>query len=156
VAFVGGSISTPGSGGVHGTSHEERRFRCALALVPRGQRPGDNGPNPALICWCVTVSGHSLELRRVVTRKKHASFQPGCITALSFVDMGGHGYSVVHAASDRLENGLHLPAASHHPQDQPDGGPILYRVRHAAKLWRKHERPKSRAEGDRRQSCVSI
>ena len=26
-------------------------------------------------------------------------------------------------------------------QEQPDGGPMLYRVRHTARLWRKQERP---------------
>jgi len=25
--------------------------------------------------------------------------------------------------------------------EQPDGGPMLYRVRHTARLWGKHERP---------------
>jgi len=60
---------------------------------------------------------------------------------LSFIDMGGHGYSVVHAAADRLETDFICVPRTIVRQDQPDGGPILYRVRHAAKLWRKNERP---------------
>jgi alkaline phosphatase D len=56
--------------------------------------------------------------------------------------MGGHGDAVVHAAADRLETEfVCLPRPIVH-QDQPDGGPILYRVRHAARLWGKGERPK--------------
>ena len=68
--------------------------------------------------------------------------------------MGGHGYSVVHAAADRLETDFICLPRPIVRQDQPDGGPILYRVRHGAKLWSKHERPNLEAEGDRRQSGV--
>ena len=60
---------------------------------------------------------------------------------LSFVDMGGHGYAVVHAAADRLETEFICLPRPIVRQEQPDGGPMLYRVRHTARLWRPHERP---------------
>jgi alkaline phosphatase D len=60
---------------------------------------------------------------------------------VSFVDMGGHGYAVVHAAADRLEMEFICLPRPIVRQEQPDGGSMLYRVRHTARLWRKQERP---------------
>jgi alkaline phosphatase D len=61
---------------------------------------------------------------------------------LSFIDMGGHGHAVVHAAAHRLETEFVCVPRPIVRQEQPDGGPILYRVRHTARLWRKNENPK--------------
>ena len=107
-----------------------------------GQGPGDNGPQPTInmlvrhgvrSCLEYAKSGDVQKARQLSNR----DLSPH----LSFVDMGGHGYSVVHAAADRLETDFICLPRPIVRQDQPDGGPILYRVRHAAKLWRKHERP---------------
>jgi alkaline phosphatase D len=61
---------------------------------------------------------------------------------LSFIDMGGHGYAVVHAAADRLETEFVCVPRPNVRSEQADGGPMLYRVRHTARLWGKQERPK--------------
>lgn len=71
-----------------------------------------------------------------------------------FVDMGGHGYSVVHAAADRLETEFICLPRPIVRQDQPDGGPILYRGSTRCKALAQARTSESRAEGDRRQSGV--
>src|SRR5450432_1168802 len=139
VAFVVGSISAPGM--VESMEHHPHKDDPLRALF-LGQGPGDNRPQPTVnmlvrhgvrSCLEYAKSGDVQKARQLSNR----DLSPH----VSFVDMGGHGYSVVHAAADRLETDficLPRPIVS---QDQPDGGPILYRVRHTAKLWRKHERP---------------
>ena len=60
---------------------------------------------------------------------------------LSFVDWGGHGYTVVRAAPDALTAefvGIPRPIER---SASDDGGPLVYRVQHRAKLWSAGERP---------------
>jgi len=76
---------------------------------------------------------------------------PDLAPHVSFVDMGGHGYAVVRAASDSLETefvGIPRPLER---SERADGGPLNYRVRSSAKLWAKGESPKLKLdvlEGD--------
>ena len=56
--------------------------------------------------------------------------------------MGGHGYAVVHAAADRMETEFVCLPRPIVRQEQPDGGPMLYRVLHTTRVWGKQERPK--------------
>jgi alkaline phosphatase D len=139
VAFVGGSISSPGT--VESMEHHLKKDAPLRALF-LGQGPADNSPQPTInmlvrhgvrSCLEYAKSGDVHKARQLSSR----DLSPH----LSFVDMGGHGYSVVHAAADRLETDFICLPRPIVRQDQPDGGPILYRVRHTAKLWRKHERP---------------
>jgi alkaline phosphatase D len=139
VAFVVGSISAPGM--VESMEHQLHKDAPLRALF-LGQGPGDNRPQPTVnmlvrhgvrSCLEYAKSGDVHKSRQLSNR----DLSPH----LSFVDMGGHGYSVVHAAADRLETDFICLPRPIVRQDQPDGGPILYRVRHAARLWRKHERP---------------
>jgi alkaline phosphatase D len=139
VAFVVGSISAPGM--VESLEHHEQKDDPLRALF-LWQGPGDNRPQPTVnmlvrhgvrSCLEYAKSGDVQKARQLSNR----DLSPH----LSFVDMGGHGYSVVHAAADRLETDFICLPRPIIRQDQPDGGPILYRVRHAAKLWGKHERP---------------
>jgi alkaline phosphatase D len=55
---------------------------------------------------------------------------------LEFIDMGGHGYSVVTADVDRVSTEFVCIPRPIKRADTPDGGPIRYRVRHTAKMWR--------------------
>jgi alkaline phosphatase D len=72
---------------------------------------------------------------------------------LSFVDTGGHGYAVVHVTSKQIETEfVGIPRPIERSQ-QPDGGPLLYRVRFRAELWEKGKSPKLETrvlEGDPR------
>jgi len=60
---------------------------------------------------------------------------------LSFVDAGGNGYATLRVTPDVLETEfvcIERPIAR---SDSPDGGPLRYRVRHRARLWKRGERP---------------
>jgi alkaline phosphatase D len=74
--------------------------------------------------------------------KAHALSNPDNAPHLAFVDMGGHGYAVVHAAADRFETEFVCIPRPIERSDSADGGPLRYRVIHGAPLWKKGERPK--------------
>jgi alkaline phosphatase D len=74
--------------------------------------------------------------------KARALSNPSLSPHLSFVDMGGHGYAVVHATSQRFETEFVCIPRPLERSDRPDGGPLLYRVRSRTTLWTKNEKPK--------------
>jgi len=138
VAFVTGSISAPGM--VEAMEHQKKDDPLLALFL--GQGPGDNHPQPTVnmlvrhgvrSCLEYAKSGDVQKARQLSNR----DLSPH----LSFIDMGGHGYAVVHAAADQLATEFVCLPRPIVRQDQPDGGPILYRVRHAARLWGKNERP---------------
>ena len=139
VAFVVGSISAPGM--VESMEHHLPKDAPLRALF-LGQGPGDNRPQPTINMLVRHGVRSCLEYARSGDVHKSRQLSNRDLSPhVSFVDMGGHGYSVVHAAADRLETEFICLPRPIVRQDQPDGGPILYRVRHAARLWRKHEPP---------------
>ena len=76
---------------------------------------------------------------------------PGVAPHVDFVDMGGHGYGVVRAGATRIEVEFVCIPRPLDPVAAPDGGPIRYRVAHAADLWAPGVAPKlsrTRLEGD--------
>jgi alkaline phosphatase D len=61
---------------------------------------------------------------------------------LQFLDLGGHGYAAVSAMEDALEvEFVCMPRPLERSTTQ-DGGPLVYRVVHRAKLWKGGETPK--------------
>ena len=56
--------------------------------------------------------------------------------------MGGHGYAVVRVSSDTFETEFVCIPRPIERSESADGGPLLYRTRHQAGLWRKGERPR--------------
>jgi alkaline phosphatase D len=60
---------------------------------------------------------------------------------LSFVDLAGHGYSVVRATSSDLECEFVCIPRPIVRSTQPDGGPLRYRVLHRTRLWKAGETP---------------
>ena len=60
----------------------------------------------------------------------------------SFVDMGGHGYSVVHVTSDAMETEFVCIPRPVERSGEPDGGALAYRVKVRAALWNKGAAPK--------------
>ena len=74
-------------------------------------------------------------------QKARALSNPDLSPHVSFVDMGGHGYSVVRVSSDALETEFVCIPRPLERSDRPDGGPLLYRTRHRTALWRKGEKP---------------
>jgi alkaline phosphatase D len=56
--------------------------------------------------------------------------------------MAGHGYSTVRVTSQAFETDfvcIHRPVER---IDREDGGPLRYRVRHRARIWRRGDRPR--------------
>ncbi len=74
--------------------------------------------------------------------KARALSNPDLSPHLSFVDMGGHGYSVVRATSEAIETEFVCIPRPVTRSERADGGPLRYRVVHSAPLWRAGEKPK--------------
>jgi alkaline phosphatase D len=60
---------------------------------------------------------------------------------LSFIDLGGHGYSVVRASGDELEVEFVCIPRPMDRSGRADGGPLAYRVAHRVKLWKPEVQP---------------
>jgi alkaline phosphatase D len=84
-------------------------------------------------------------------RAAHRLSNPDNAPHLEFVDMGGHGYAKVTASSDSIETEFVCIPRPIVRATTLDGGPIRYRVRHIAQLWKPGERPQLQqaiVEGD--------
>jgi alkaline phosphatase D len=140
IAFVTGSISAPGY--VEAMEHGFPKDHPLRPLYV-GQGPSDTRPQPTInlllrhgvrSCMEYAQSGD--------IRKARALSNPELSPHVSFVDMGGHGYAVVRATTDVLETEFVCIPRPLERSDRPDGGPLAYRTRHRASLWRKGETPK--------------
>jgi alkaline phosphatase D len=144
VAFVTGSISAPGL--VEAFEHKFPKEHPLRSLFV-GQGPQDQGPQPIInmllrhgvrSCLEYVKSGNVVKAR--------ALSNPDLSPHLSFVDMGGHGYTTVRVSSDSLETEFVCIPRPIERSDRPDGGPLAYRVRYRARLWKKDEPPKLEGE----------
>ena len=140
IAFVTGSISAPGL--VEAYEHGFPKDHPLRSLYV-GQGPTDTRPQPTVnlllrhgvrACLEYTQSGDIAKARQLSN--------PDLSPHVSFVDMGGHGYAVVRVTSDLLETEFVCIPRPVERSDRADGGPLAYRVRHQARMWRKGETPK--------------
>ena len=140
VAFVTGSISAPGV--VEALEHTLPKDH-PLRLLYVGQGPDDHAMQPTVnlllrhgvrSCFEYAQSGDIAKAR--------ALSNPDLSPHLSFVDMGGHGYSVVHATSGFIETEFVCIPRPVERSDGPDGGPLRYRVNFRTGLWKDDEAPK--------------
>ncbi len=131
VAFVTGSISAPGT-----MEALESRFPKDAPLRPLFVGQPLNLLLRHGVRACLEYAKHG-----DVARARQAS-NPNVAAPLSFVDMGGHGYAIVTAAAQALDVDFVCVPRPIDRAAQPDGGPVRYRVRHRARLWRKGETPK--------------
>jgi alkaline phosphatase D len=140
VAFVTGSISAPGV--VEALEHVLPKDHPLRALYV-GQGPADARPQPTMNLLLRHGVRSCLEYARTGDiQKARALSNPDLAPHVSFVDMGGHGYSVVHVTSTALETEFVCIPRPLERSERPDGGPLLYRVRCRAALWRKGETPR--------------
>jgi alkaline phosphatase D len=65
---------------------------------------------------------------------------------LSLLDYGGHGYAMVTATADQLSAEFVCIPIPFERSNQPDGGPLNYRVVHRTRLWKEGEAPKLEQE----------
>ena len=140
IAFVTGSISAPGI--IEAMEHSLPKDHPLRALYV-GQGPEDHTPQPTLnmlirhgVRSCLEYA-HSGDIA-----KARQLSNPALSPHLSFVDMGGHGYSVVHATSEFLETEFVCIPRPIERSNRPDGGALSYRVKFRTALWKKSEVPR--------------
>ncbi len=144
VAFVTGSISAPGL--VEAFEHKFPKEHPLRSLF-LGQGPEDHGPQPTINMLLRHGVRSCLEyVKSGDVVKARALSNPDLSPHLSFVDMGGHGYTTVRVSSDSLETEFVCIPRPIERSDRPDGGPLAYRVRYRARLWKKDEPPKLEGE----------
>jgi alkaline phosphatase D len=138
VAFITGSISAPGMAEAFEHRLKDHPLR---SLFVSERQPGKFQSTINLTVKHGVRS--ALEYARTGSLPAaHAVSNPDNAPHLEFVDMGGHGYSVVTAGSETLETEFVCIPRPIARAQTADGGPLRYRVRHTAKRWRPGERPK--------------
>ncbi len=140
IAFVTGSISAPG---LVEALEQQLSKDHPLRNLYLGQGPEDIAPQPTVnllirhgvkACLEYAKSG---DLARAQT-----ATNPALAPQLSFVDMGGHGYAVVQASGAEFETEFICIPRPLERSQSADGGPLRYRVRFTASLWKPGETPK--------------
>jgi alkaline phosphatase D len=139
VAFVTGSLSAPTL--VEAIEHRLSREHPLRALYLADGTPGTK-PVPAINMLMLHGVRACLEYQRTGDiAAAHAARNPELSPHLSFLDMGGHGYSLVQATPQWIEVEFVCIPRPIDRSTEPDGGPLRYRVTHRARRWRKDERP---------------
>ena len=144
IAFVTGSISAPTV--VEALEHGLPKEHPIRSLFV-GQGPADARPQPTMNLLLRHGVSSCLEYAKSGDIKKARTLSnPDLSPHVSFVDMGGHGYAVVHVTGDMLETEFVCIPRPLERSERADGGPLLYRTRHRAALWGKGEKPKLELE----------
>lgn len=140
IAFVTGSISAPTI--LEALEHTFPKVHPLRSLY-LGQGPADVSPQPTLNILLLHGVRSCLEYARSgdITKARALS-NPDLSPHLSFVDMGGHGYSVVRVMSGAIETEFVCIPRPLERSDRPDGGDLRYRVTFRSELWDKDTAPK--------------
>ena len=139
IAFITGSISAPGM-----AEAMEHKIKKDLAMRPLllTDFAGEERPRPMVNMLVHHGVRSCLEYAKSGDlQKARALSNPELAPHLSFVDMGGHGYATVKVTPDVFETEFVCIPRPLERSPGADGGPINYRVRHRAKLWKKDEKP---------------
>jgi alkaline phosphatase D len=140
IAFITGSVSAPGL-----VEAMEHRFPKEHPLRPLFLVDQQNGgaPQPTVNLLLRDGVRSCLEFQKTHDRQRARAVSNHALAPhLSFVDMGGHGYATVRVTSEMFETDFVCIPRPLERSDRPDGGPLRYRVRHHARLWKKGERPR--------------
>ena len=144
IAFVTGSISAPGM-----LEAIEHGFPKQHPLRPLflSELSGLSAPQPAVNMLLQHGVRSCLEYAKSGDiGKARAVSNPNLSPHLSFVDMGGHGYSVVRASNTAFQvEFVCIPRPLERAPDA-NGGPLIYRARFHAPLWRRGEIPTIKTE----------
>jgi len=137
VEFITGSISQVGAAeGLEGM----RRDHPLRALYIHD---GPGGPDGHAFNMTVHHGVRSaLELARTGDEEAARRLSnPELAPHIHFADWGGHGYATVRVSADALETEFVCIPRPLERSEAPDGGPLVYRVRHNVPLWRPGEAP---------------
>lgn len=146
LSFITGSISAPGLG-------EACEFFKDFPLRPLYVRKIE-GAAPEHTINLTIKRGVRAALEYAASgdiAKARSLTNPNVAPHLEFVDMAGHGYSVVSAGPDTIETEFVCIVRPIARATTPDGGPLRYRVAHQANMWRPGTKPKMKQkilEGD--------
>lgn len=137
LSFITGSISAPGLG-------EAAEYYKEFPLRPLFVRKVE-GAAPEHTINLTLKRGVRAALEYAASgdiAKARALTNPGVAPHVEFVDMAGHGYSVVSAGPDAIETEFVCIVRPIARATTPDGGPLRYRVSHRAPMWRPGTAPK--------------
>jgi alkaline phosphatase D len=138
VAFITGSLSAPGL--VEAVEHVFPKESPVRPLYLR-DRPG-MPPEPTINLTMHRGVRSALEYARTGDiEKARALTNPDLAPHLEFIDMGGIGYSTVRVTSAAIETEFVCIERPINRAETPDGGPVRYRVKHEARLWKTGQKP---------------
>lgn len=138
--FVTGSISAPGL--FEAAEHSLPKDHPLRAIYVY-QRSTDVAVQPAVNFSLMHGVRASLALKRTGNvQQALAERNPQLAPHLSFIDLGGHGYSVVRAANNELEVEFVCIVRPLERSERADGGPLAYRVVHRVKRWAPEAAPR--------------
>lgn len=139
IAFITGSISAPGM--VEALGYKLSKD-AAIRPFYFADFSGEEKARPTINMLVQHGVNSCLEYAKSGDpQKARALSNPELAPHLSFVDMGGHGYATVKVTSDAFETEFVCIPRPIERSAGPDGGPIIYRAIHHAKLWSKGEKP---------------
>ncbi|MEO5494641.1 MAG: alkaline phosphatase D family protein [Sphingomonas sp.] len=138
LSFITGSISAPGLAEATEYGLKKHPLRPLFCV----ERPG-TGPEATINLTIKHGVKTALEYAASGDiAKARALSNPDVAPHLEFVDMGGHGYSVVTAAADAIETEFVCIPRPIKRATTDDGGPVRYRVVHRAGTWRAGDAPR--------------
>jgi alkaline phosphatase D len=138
--FITGSISAPG-----GSEAWEYSMRKDNPLRPLYlyQATTDSPILPAYNVSLMHGVQSAFTLHKTGDLKQAvAARNPDNAPHLSFMDMGGHGYSTVRATETEIEVEFVCIPRPLEQSDRDDGGELRYRVTHRVNRWKSDETPK--------------
>ena len=141
VTFVTGSISAPGM-----AEANEHNLKNDNPLRPLFVANSGGGPPQATVNLLLQHGVRSaLEFASSGDlQKAHAVSNPDLAPHLSFVDMGGHGYSTVRVDGSAMVTEFVCIPRPLERSLGAGGGPLRYRLRNEVPLWQADERPRMR------------
>ncbi|HEU4968949.1 alkaline phosphatase D family protein [Sphingomonas sp.] len=139
IAFITGSISSAGLQEALEHGLKDHPLRPVFIV----QRPGEAKPEGTLNLALHHGVRSALEYARTGDiERARALSNPDMAPHLAFIDMGGHGYSVVTASTDRIDTEFVCIPRPVAQVASTDGGPVRYRIVHSAAKWRAGEAPR--------------
>jgi alkaline phosphatase D len=140
VEFVTGSVSAPGlfEAAEYGLP-KDHPLRAIYVYKPSPEAPAQSAMNLSLMHGVRA----SLALQRTGdARQALAERNPELAPHLSFVDVGGHGYSVARVTAEELEVEFVCIPRPLERSERADGGTLAYRVTHRVKRWGRAAAPR--------------
>jgi alkaline phosphatase D len=130
--FVTGSISAPGL--IEAMSYRIQKDDPQRPLF--FYQPSNGDAQPTFNFSLLNGVRSSLMLQQTGDIKKSLALRnPDVSPHLSFVDMGGHGYSLVRVTAENLDVEFVCIPRPLERSESADGGPIVYRIAHCLKQW---------------------